>query len=99
MEATVETPRVSGPFRLGRPVTLTLIEHPINDEDRQILTNYGAAAVLARRRQTKDGGDPTQTDEGAVLKEFADGLRKRLGVQWTRPAFLPRMEFAKEEVE
>lgn len=94
MEATVETPRASGPFRLGRPITLTLIEYPINDDDRATLIDYGTAAALARKRQMKDGGDPTQTEEGIDLKNFADELRKRLGVQWTRPAFLPRMEFS-----
>lgn len=99
MGATVETPRTSGPFRLGRPVTLTLIEYPINDEDRQMLIDYGTAAVLARKRQIADGGELAQTDEGAVLKALADDLRKRVGVQWTRPAFLPRMEFTNEEVE
>lgn len=88
---TVETPRVSGPFRLGRPVTLTLIEYPINDEDRQMLIDYGTAAVAARKHQSQIGGDPTQTEEGIDLKNFADELRKRLGVQWTRPAFLPLM--------
>jgi hypothetical protein len=94
MAATVETPRASGPFRLGRPVTLTLIEYPINDEDRQMLINYGAAAVAARKRQIADGEEVAQTDEGAALKALADELRKRIGVQWTRPAFLPRMEFS-----
>lgn len=99
MEATVETPRASGPFRLGRPATLTLIEYPINDEDRQMLIDYGTAAVAARKRQMQIGGDPTQTEEGMGLKQFSDELRKRIGVQWTRPAFLPLMEFTKEEVE
>ena len=96
MGATVETPRASGPFRLGRPVTVTLIEYPINDEDRATLIDYGAAAVAARKRQMQIGGDPTQTEEGMGLKQFSDELRKRLGVQWTRPAFLPRMEFSGE---
>lgn len=94
MGATVETPRTSGPFRLGRPATLTLIEYPINDEDRQMLIDYGTAAVAARKRQMQIGGDPTQTEEGMGLKQFSDELRKRIGVQWTRPAFLPRMEFS-----
>ena len=94
MGATVETPRTSGPFRLGRPATLTLIEYPINDEDRQMLIDYGTAAVAARKRQMQIGGDPTQTEEGMGLKQFSDELRKRIGVQWTRPAFLPLMEFS-----
>jgi len=96
---TVETPRVSGPFRLGRPVTLALIEYPIPDEDRAALIDYGAAAVAARRRLASSGADLVQTSEGIDLKNFSEALRRRLGVQWTRPAFLPRMEFTKEEVE
>ena len=96
---TVETPRVSGPFRLGRPVTLALIEYPIPDEDRAALIDYGAAAVAARRRLASSGADLVQTSEGIDLKNFSKALRRRLGVLWTRPAFLPRMEFANEEVE
>lgn len=96
---TVETPRVSGPFRLGSPVTLTLIEYPIGDEDRAVLIEYGIAAVADRKWLASSGVDLAQTNAGIDLKNFSDALRRRLGVQWTRPAFLPRMEFTKEEVE
>lgn len=72
--------------RRGQVVEVTAIEYPIPDEDRNRLIKLGEHAVDARRRASQG---VVQTEEGETLLEFEVGLRERIGVQFSRPAYLP----------